>query len=140
MAEGSAALGSKRESRFEIEFVSGPSGVLAGSRKEAWASDARGESKSTGSDAFGIAGTGSVGNSGMVLMGATGRTGTTGGGSFAEGSFKEASGSKDVDKVDESGATGATGFCGRSSSGLDRKSTRLNSSHQIISYAVFCLK
>src|SRR5258708_30650335 len=25
-------------------------------------------------------------------------------------------------------------------SGLDRKSTRLNSSHQIISYAVFCLK
>src|SRR5947208_10131808 len=27
-----------------------------------------------------------------------------------------------------------------SSSLLDRKSTRLNSSHQIISYAVFCLK
>src|SRR5258708_10508019 len=26
------------------------------------------------------------------------------------------------------------------SSDLDRKSTRLNSSHQIISYAVFCLK
>src|SRR5258708_18778504 len=26
------------------------------------------------------------------------------------------------------------------SDGLDRKSTRLNSSHQIISYAVFCLK
>src|SRR5258708_11708609 len=26
------------------------------------------------------------------------------------------------------------------SQGLDRKSTRLNSSHQIISYAVFCLK
>src|SRR5258708_24568054 len=26
------------------------------------------------------------------------------------------------------------------SSGRDRKSTRLNSSHQIISYAVFCLK
>src|SRR5258708_11705613 len=26
------------------------------------------------------------------------------------------------------------------SSSLDRKSTRLNSSHQIISYAVFCLK
>src|SRR5258708_22958946 len=26
------------------------------------------------------------------------------------------------------------------SSGIDRKSTRLNSSHQIISYAVFCLK
>src|SRR5207244_11032369 len=28
----------------------------------------------------------------------------------------------------------------RVSSPLDRKSTRLNSSHQIISYAVFCLK
>src|SRR5947208_5282325 len=28
----------------------------------------------------------------------------------------------------------------RFSSALDRKSTRLNSSHQIISYAVFCLK
>src|SRR5947208_5025354 len=27
-----------------------------------------------------------------------------------------------------------------SSSAIDRKSTRLNSSHQIISYAVFCLK
>src|SRR5258708_16361758 len=26
------------------------------------------------------------------------------------------------------------------SGGIDRKSTRLNSSHQIISYAVFCLK
>src|SRR5438552_14716426 len=31
----------------------------------------------------------------------------------------------------------ATGCCGFS---VDRKSTRLNSSHQIISYAVFCLK
>src|SRR5258708_17261708 len=29
---------------------------------------------------------------------------------------------------------------GGDSSGRDRKSTRLNSSHQIISYAVFCLK
>src|SRR5258708_28138505 len=28
----------------------------------------------------------------------------------------------------------------RSSGSIDRKSTRLNSSHQIISYAVFCLK
>src|SRR5258708_31739868 len=31
------------------------------------------------------------------------------------------------------------GVLGRSATG-DRKSTRLNSSHQIISYAVFCLK
>src|SRR5258708_29511017 len=31
----------------------------------------------------------------------------------------------------------APGFC---FAGVDRKSTRLNSSHQIISYAVFCLK
>src|SRR5258708_15043944 len=29
---------------------------------------------------------------------------------------------------------------GRIPAGRDRKSTRLNSSHQIISYAVFCLK
>src|SRR5258708_38454717 len=29
---------------------------------------------------------------------------------------------------------------GRKTDRLDRKSTRLNSSHQIISYAVFCLK
>src|SRR5947208_5671545 len=35
-------------------------------------------------------------------------------------------------------ATGAT--CGKTCSPTDRKSTRLNSSHQIISYAVFCLK
>src|SRR5258708_21661472 len=30
--------------------------------------------------------------------------------------------------------------CGSQRGGGDRKSTRLNSSHQIISYAVFCLK
>src|SRR5258708_19362660 len=30
--------------------------------------------------------------------------------------------------------------CPQSRSEVDRKSTRLNSSHQIISYAVFCLK
>src|SRR5215216_2415446 len=34
----------------------------------------------------------------------------------------------------------STRFASASSSSLDRKSTRLNSSHQIISYAVFCLK
>src|SRR5258708_31962074 len=32
------------------------------------------------------------------------------------------------------------GGAGRWRGGTDRKSTRLNSSHQIISYAVFCLK
>src|SRR5258708_27657464 len=31
-------------------------------------------------------------------------------------------------------------FVGEEAPGTDRKSTRLNSSHQIISYAVFCLK
>src|SRR5574344_2313599 len=31
-------------------------------------------------------------------------------------------------------------FCKRELNSADRKSTRLNSSHQIISYAVFCLK
>src|SRR5207244_13202355 len=34
------------------------------------------------------------------------------------------------------GSLGCGGACGEQ----DRKSTRLNSSHQIISYAVFCLK
>src|SRR2546427_8021367 len=34
----------------------------------------------------------------------------------------------------------AIGFGRRLASGLDRKSTRLNSSHSQISYAVFCLK
>src|SRR5258708_29502808 len=32
------------------------------------------------------------------------------------------------------------GACGNAVWTIDRKSTRLNSSHQIISYAVFCLK
>src|SRR5258708_27154892 len=31
-------------------------------------------------------------------------------------------------------------FASRPTKSIDRKSTRLNSSHQIISYAVFCLK
>src|SRR3712207_7784529 len=35
---------------------------------------------------------------------------------------------------------GRCGCCSTSSSGGDRKSTRLNSSHANISYAVFCLK
>src|SRR5258708_31614405 len=35
---------------------------------------------------------------------------------------------------------GLAGRCSLQSSSTDRKSTRLNSSHQIISYAVFCLK
>src|SRR5438552_16245535 len=35
---------------------------------------------------------------------------------------------------------GSTGSPPWSTRGTDRKSTRLNSSHQIISYAVFCLK
>src|SRR5256885_172523 len=34
----------------------------------------------------------------------------------------------------------ARGFHVRGAEGLDRKSTRLNSSHLVISYAVFCLK
>src|SRR3712207_8010425 len=35
---------------------------------------------------------------------------------------------------------GQTGCCKDGESGKDRKSTRLNSSHANISYAVFCLK
>src|SRR5947208_11538004 len=39
-----------------------------------------------------------------------------------------------------SAARGPFATKGKDAPGLDRKSTRLNSSHQIISYAVFCLK
>src|SRR5260221_1650938 len=39
-----------------------------------------------------------------------------------------------------SNATAQTGARGRGGGGGDRKSTRLNSSHTVISYAVFCLK
>jgi len=42
---GEADLASKRESRFETDAVAGAAGVLAGSRMEACASDARGESR-----------------------------------------------------------------------------------------------
>src|SRR5258705_10470006 len=49
----------------------------------------------------------------------------------------------DVDSVETSGEDGGCGkkcyCCGKNVS-LDRKSTRLNSSHLGISYAVFCLK
>src|SRR5438552_13417512 len=38
------------------------------------------------------------------------------------------------------GAVAACGLAGAPPYRVDRKSTRLNSSHQIISYAVFCLK
>src|SRR5258708_26687685 len=47
--------------------------------------------------------------------------------------FAKASGSADTSKL------AVTGFCwGGFATWIDRKSTRLNSSHQIISYAVFC--
>src|SRR6266850_3244280 len=38
------------------------------------------------------------------------------------------------------GLQAAGGYCPRSIGHADRKSTRLNSSHLVISYAVFCLK
>src|SRR2546426_6445392 len=45
-------------------------------------------------------------------------------------------------EVDESERVGGTGLLRLHSSrkNVDRKSTRLNSSHLVISYAVFCLK
>src|SRR5256885_12246454 len=44
-----------------------------------------------------------------------------------------------VSRLPETGRGGADA-CAPGSSGRDRKSTRLNSSHLVISYAVFCLK
>src|SRR5947208_9575227 len=51
-------------------------------------------------------------------------------------------GAKDMDfpVVLASGAQATQSEAGSVDIGEDRKSTRLNSSHQIISYAVFCLK
>src|SRR5256885_9201425 len=40
----------------------------------------------------------------------------------------------------EGGGDGDAGRAGEHRAGRDRKSTRLNSSHLVISYAVFCLK
>src|SRR5256885_3915879 len=48
-----------------------------------------------------------------------------------------------LQRLSQSRARRATGFLQRVGHGLskpDRKSTRLNSSHLVISYAVFCLK
>src|SRR5438132_2509203 len=51
-----------------------------------------------------------------------------------------------VRKISSSGlittvaGTGRAGFSGDGGNEPDRKSTRLNSSHTVISYAVFCLK
>src|SRR5258708_23083450 len=48
---------------------------------------------------------------------------------------------RDVEhKAREGHHRGKLGEVARRIASLDRKSTRLNSSHQIISYAVFCLK
>src|SRR2546430_5639856 len=43
-------------------------------------------------------------------------------------------------RADHGGLLPAVGRAGRRGAGPDRKSTRLNSSHSQISYAVFCLK
>src|SRR2546427_5440299 len=48
-----------------------------------------------------------------------------------------AAGGSDFTSIGSGGATGASTAGG---TGADRKSTRLNSSHSQISYAVFCLK
>src|SRR5258708_33064629 len=45
-----------------------------------------------------------------------------------------------VRSPDRESAYGRRVLCRRNRTSQDRKSTRLNSSHQIISYAVFCLK
>src|SRR6267378_5307756 len=108
---GEADLASKRESRFETDAVAGTAGLLAGSRMEACASDARGESKSADSGATVFTGAGFTEDCGVADTGAAGPTGTTDGSGIVEGGYSGASGSKDVDNVEESGATGAAGFC-----------------------------
>src|SRR5258708_4716840 len=48
--------------------------------------------------------------------------------------------SKDYSNIAQSFRPGHADYAYFQKYGIDRKSTRLNSSHQIISYAVFCLK
>src|SRR5205807_3178871 len=54
--------------------------------------------------------------------------------------FIEIRGEVRGDKSDSSAFVKDTSFFSGAGVGLDRKSTRLNSSHLVISYAVFCLK
>jgi len=136
---GEADLASKRESRFETDVVAGAAGVLAGSRMEACASDARANQKSADSGAAGFTG---AGFTEKLRCGGRRRNRRnrddrrrrrsrwTIQRSFRiEGrrrnrrnrddrrrrrsrwKYSGASGSKDVDKAEETGATGAAGFC-----------------------------
>src|SRR2546426_3803441 len=60
------------------------------------------------------------------------------------GQFRRASTDSDLNRILQTGIPGTAMPPGRFNTaelaGLDRKSTRLNSSHLVISYAVFCLK
>src|SRR5438067_4690554 len=59
---------------------------------------------------------------------------------YATGGFGGGAGGGVDESSGGSGGGGGGGGLGRSQRLLDRKSTRLNSSHVSISYAVFCLK
>src|SRR5260370_16580295 len=83
---------------------------------EACTSEARGESKSTDAGATGCTGAGVTVNSGVAETGATSTAGTTDSRGAVERRLSGASGSKDVDNVEDSRGTGATGFFTRGSS------------------------
>src|SRR5260370_1054945 len=83
---------------------------------EACTSEARGESKSTDAGATGCTGAGVTVNSGVAETGATSTAGTTDSRGAVERRLSGASGSKDLDNVEDSRGTGATGFCTRGSS------------------------
>src|SRR5690606_40273377 len=59
---------------------------------------------------------------------------------FGRGKFSSAAAAVDAMAVTRSRQSQGSGFLGMRTSPEDRKSTRLNSSHVKISYAVFCLK
>src|SRR5205807_8395472 len=63
-------------------------------------------------------------------------------GARRRGRRRGAAGERDQQRRDEGGGqeSGAHGDLANAVRGGDRKSTRLNSSHLVISYAVFCLK
>src|SRR2546429_6312287 len=54
--------------------------------------------------------------------------------------LRDDSAAQRLSALDPYGATSKTEFFAVATESLDRKSTRLNSSHGYISYAVFCLK
>src|SRR5207253_4321002 len=130
-----AGCTSKKGARLDKSSVAGFDGGSDGAKSDAGLSDGRASSKLR---------TGGWLGAGPSVFGTDSRGATLGGSAgtreadsrfFSQGST---SGSSEPNE----GARGTAGIpeSGLGLGGADRKSTRLNSSHVAISYAVFCLK